>query len=108
VTIKHQVEDFLSYVNRKTQGLCNKLTEKIDETQVDLQAIRTSINMQTKSLLEIITGIRENLPEELGLMIKGEAQMTKTLKDTMRRGLTAKIAEVEAQAKCERGTGTGM
>jgi hypothetical protein len=33
--------------------------------------------------------------------------MTKTLIDTMWRGLEAKMAEVEAQAKRGRGTGTG-
>jgi hypothetical protein len=58
-----------------------------------------------KSLLATITHTREHLHEELGLMIQGKAQMTKTLMDATRRGLGAKIAEVEA--KCGRGTGTG-
>jgi hypothetical protein len=40
-------------------------------------------------------------------MIQGEAQMMKTLTDTMRRGLEAKRAEDKAQAMCGRGTGTG-
>jgi hypothetical protein len=35
-TIKHWVEDILSRVEQKTQGLYKELTEKIDETQVDL------------------------------------------------------------------------
>jgi hypothetical protein len=83
-TIKHQVEDVLSCVDQKTQGLCKELTENIDETQVDLQATRTSVDMRTKSLLETITDTREHLREELGLMIQGEAQMTKTLTDTKR------------------------
>jgi signal transduction protein with GAF and PtsI domain len=74
---------------------------------VDLQAIRTSLNTRTKSLLEVKKDTREHLHEEFGLMIQDEAQMTNTLKDTMRQGLTAKIAVVEAQAKCKRGTGTG-
>jgi hypothetical protein len=106
-TIKHQVEDFLSCVEGKTQVLCKELTEKIDGTQVDLQAIRTSVDTRTKSLLEIITDKREHLHEELSLMVQGEAQMTKTLKDTTWRGLMAKVAEVEARAKCKRETGTG-
>lgn len=50
---------------KKTQGLHKELTEKIDETQVDLQAIRTSVDMQTQSLQETITDIREHLHEEL-------------------------------------------
>jgi hypothetical protein len=37
------------------QALRKKLTEKIDETQVDLQAIRASIDTQTRSLLETVT-----------------------------------------------------
>jgi hypothetical protein len=35
-TIKHRVEDVLSCVDQKTQGLRKELTEKIDQTQVDL------------------------------------------------------------------------
>jgi hypothetical protein len=64
------------------QGIHKELTEKIDETQVCLQAMRTSIDMQTKSLLGAITYTREHLYGELGLMIQGKAQMTKTLIDT--------------------------
>lgn len=41
--IKHWVEDVLSCVNQKMQGLRKELTEKIVETQVDLQAVKTSI-----------------------------------------------------------------
>jgi flagellar biosynthesis chaperone FliJ len=48
-TIKHQVEDILSYVDQKSQGLFKELTEKIDETQVNLQTIRTSVDMQRSS-----------------------------------------------------------
>jgi hypothetical protein len=43
---------------------------------VDLQAIRTSVDMRIKSLLETITDTREHLREKLGLMIQGKAQMT--------------------------------
>jgi hypothetical protein len=35
-TIKRRVEDVLSCIDQKTQGLRKELTEKIDETQVDL------------------------------------------------------------------------
>jgi uncharacterized membrane-anchored protein YjiN (DUF445 family) len=70
-TIKHWVEDVLSCVDQKIQGLHKELTETIYETQVDLQAIRTSVDMQTESLLEAITNTREHLHKELGLMILG-------------------------------------
>jgi hypothetical protein len=35
-TIKHRVEDVLSCVEQKMQGIRKELTKKIDETQVDL------------------------------------------------------------------------
>jgi 2-hydroxy-3-keto-5-methylthiopentenyl-1-phosphate phosphatase len=65
--IKQQLEDAVSCVNQKTQGLHKELTEKIDETQVDLQAIRSSVDMRTKSLLETITDTQEHIHKELGV-----------------------------------------
>jgi hypothetical protein len=35
-TIKYRVEDVLACVDQKTQGLHKELTEKINETHVDL------------------------------------------------------------------------
>jgi hypothetical protein len=49
------VEDALSYVNQKMQGLNKELTENIEETQVDLQAVKTSFGMGTRSLQGDIT-----------------------------------------------------
>jgi hypothetical protein len=49
-TVKHRVDDVLSCVDQKTQGLPKELCEKIDETQ-DLQAVRASLDTRTKSLL---------------------------------------------------------
>jgi hypothetical protein len=40
-TVKHRVKDLLSCVNQKMQGINRELTENIDETHVDLQAIKT-------------------------------------------------------------------
>jgi hypothetical protein len=34
--------------------------------------------------------------------------MTKTLIDNTQQGFKAKVPEVEAQAECRRGTGTGL
>lgn len=42
-TVKHLVEDFLAYVGQRTQGLLKELIEKIDETQVDLQAVKNPL-----------------------------------------------------------------
>jgi hypothetical protein len=63
-TIKHRMEDVPSYVVQKTQGLRRVLTEKIDETQVDLQAMRTFVDTRTKSGLETVTDPREHLHEK--------------------------------------------
>jgi predicted nucleic acid-binding Zn-ribbon protein len=66
---------------KRCQGLHKELTEKIDETQVGLQAIRTSIDMQTKSLLETITDMREHLHEELQV----KTQIMKAMTEATRR-----------------------
>jgi hypothetical protein len=58
-TIKHRVEDVLSCVDQKMKGLRKELTQKTDETQVDSEAIRTSVDTRTNSLLETITDTRE-------------------------------------------------
>jgi hypothetical protein len=58
-TIK-QVEDALSCVDQKTQGLCKGLTEKTTEPQVDLQAVKTSINTWTGSLEGNITVVKKD------------------------------------------------
>jgi ElaB/YqjD/DUF883 family membrane-anchored ribosome-binding protein len=97
-TIKYRVEEVLSRADQKKQGLRKEMTEKTDETQVDVQAARTYVYTRTKSLLERITDARENPHEVLGFMIQGEAQITKILIDTTRGGLEAKIAEVEVRA----------
>jgi hypothetical protein len=81
-----------------------ELTKKIDESQVDLHAIRMSVDTRTKSLLETVTDTREYLHEETDLTIQGMAQMMKTVIDTTRQGPKAKIVEVEAGA--EHGIGT--
>jgi ElaB/YqjD/DUF883 family membrane-anchored ribosome-binding protein len=46
-TIKHRLEDVLACVDQRTQGLCKELKQKIDETKVDLQAVKTSIDTWT-------------------------------------------------------------
>jgi hypothetical protein len=84
-TIKHRVEDDLSCVDQKKQGLHKELTEKIVETQVDLQAVKTSIDTWTGSLKGDITNrkknfhkatanIRNGLHEELDIKFQVEAR----------------------------------
>jgi ElaB/YqjD/DUF883 family membrane-anchored ribosome-binding protein len=75
-SIKHLMEDVLLCVHQKTQSLRKELTKVVNETQVDLEVTRTSVDTRTKSLLETITDTRKHLHEELGLMIEGETQMT--------------------------------
>jgi hypothetical protein len=57
-TIKHSAEDVLLCVDQKTQGLCKELAEKIEDTQVDLQAVKVSLNTQMKSLQETVADKR--------------------------------------------------
>jgi transcriptional regulator NrdR family protein len=63
-TIKHWVEDVLSCVDQKTQDLHKELNEKIDETWVDFQAVKMSLDTWN------------DLHEELGVMLQVEAQTT--------------------------------
>jgi hypothetical protein len=48
--IKHWVEDVLSCVDQKMQGLNKELTENIVETQVDLWAVKMSFDTWSGSL----------------------------------------------------------
>jgi hypothetical protein len=68
----------------------------------------TSVDTRTKSLLETIKDTREHLHEELGLIIQGETNMTKTLTaNTTRRALEVKRAEADAWAESGKEIGTG-
>jgi RNase adaptor protein for sRNA GlmZ degradation len=58
------VGDALSYVDQKTQGLRKKLIEKIHETQVDLQAVKISLDMRRRSLQETLADTKNDLHEE--------------------------------------------
>lgn len=48
-TAKHWLEDVLSYVSQKTQGLSKELTEKNDEMLVDLKAVNTSLDTRNRA-----------------------------------------------------------
>jgi hypothetical protein len=52
------------------QDFCKEFTEKIDETQVNLQAVKTSIDTWTGSLKGDIASTKK----ELDLMFQVEAQ----------------------------------
>jgi hypothetical protein len=60
--IKHRMEDVL---------LCRpkELTKKFDETQVDLQTVKTSLVMQMKNLQETLADMRNDLHEEISLTL---------------------------------------
>jgi hypothetical protein len=96
-------------VDQKAYASARNLPRNIDVTQVDLQAKRTSVDTRTKNHLETITDTRKYLHRDLGLMIQVETQMAKTLIDTTRRGLEAKITKAGALAErgCCQRTGTG-
>jgi hypothetical protein len=101
------VEDALSCVEPKKQGLRKELTEKIVEIQ-DLQATRTFVNTPTKRLVETVTDTREHFHDDLGLMIHDETQITKILIVTTWREFEDKIAEDLTRAERRKGTISGL
>jgi hypothetical protein len=105
--IKHRVEEILSCVNQKMQGLCEELTEKIGETQVVLQAVRMSHDTWTKTLADT----KNNLHEEAWIMkveIRGNEERMKAKIEATRHEFRTHLKEVEARTECGRGTGTGV
>jgi uncharacterized membrane protein len=118
------------HVNRRTQGLFKQLHEKIDETHVDLQEVRMSIDMYMRSPMDNMTqtkkdfhaaivNTRNNLHEELSLMLHVKAQTMKAERRIDQERMEAKIKatlgefqtqlkETEARAEHKRGKGTGV
>jgi hypothetical protein len=64
--------------------------------------------MWTKSLQENVVDMRKDLHEELSLMLQVKAQTTKALIQAIWHKFQTQLKEVEAQAECGRGTGSGM
>jgi hypothetical protein len=48
--------------------------------QADLRAVKTSLDMRTKTLQESLADTRNDLQEELGLMFQDEARTTNSLR----------------------------
>jgi hypothetical protein len=114
-TIKHWVEDILSCVNQETQGLRWELTKKIDETQVDFQAVKTSLYMWMKSLQETLADTRNDLHKQLSLMLQVKAQTMKAEirinQERMETEIVATCLNFQTQLKAVedgKGTGTGV
>jgi hypothetical protein len=110
-TIKHLVEGAVSCVDQETQSLRKEPTEKIHETQVVLQTIKTSFDTRRKDLLEAITDTREHLQTEFDLF----QEKTRTIRDTIitsqgnvEAKMEANCSELQSQldevaARAERG-----
>jgi hypothetical protein len=60
--MKHRGEDVLACVDQRTQALRKERIEKIDGTQVDVQALKTSLDKRTKSLQENLADTRKEGP----------------------------------------------
>jgi chromosome segregation ATPase len=105
-TVKHRVKDVLGCVDQRTQGL-KELNKKIDEMQVDLHAVKTSLDTWTKSLQETLADTRKDLHGELSFMFQVEAQALKTLIEATQCEFQMQLKEVKAQVRHGRGTGTG-
>lgn len=59
------MQDFVSCVDQMMQGHRKELNDMIDETQVDIQAVKTSLDTWTKYLQETITEPGNDLHEML-------------------------------------------
>jgi hypothetical protein len=125
-TIKHSVEVVLSCVDRKMHGLRKELTEKIDETLVDLQAVKAFIDTWIGRLKGDITdtktdfhkateNTRDDLHEELDSMFRVEAEIIHAeisiKKEIMEAKIEATLHEYQALLKevgvvAGRGRGT--
>jgi hypothetical protein len=99
------MEDVLSCVDQKMQGLFKELNEKVDETQLDLQAVKTSLDTWRKNHQESLADTRKDLHEELGLMFQVEVKTVKALLETTQQKFQSQLDKVEARAEWGRGTG---
>jgi hypothetical protein len=92
----------MTHVNHVTQSLQKEMIEGTENTQVDSETVKTSLDTRTKFLVESISDIRKGVHEELSLMFQVEAQTTKALIDANRREFQSQLEEIEAKA--ERGS----
>jgi hypothetical protein len=59
-TVGHQIENVVTRVNHETRSLQKELSEKIDKTQVELQAAEVSLGAQARKPQEDLATIRSN------------------------------------------------
>jgi pyrimidine operon attenuation protein/uracil phosphoribosyltransferase len=69
-TMKHWVEDELVCVDQRTQCLYKELNEKINETQVVLQAVKKSLDSRKKNLQKSLADARKDVQGKLSLMFQ--------------------------------------
>jgi hypothetical protein len=96
--LKHHRKDVHVCVDPRTLGFRKELDKKFEETQVDLETVKTT---RTKSLLETTADTRKDLHEKLGLMIQIETQTTRTLVKDTRGELRMQLEQVEARDACK-------
>jgi DNA anti-recombination protein RmuC len=84
-TIEHRTQNVMTHVNHVTQSLQKEMIEGIENTQGDLETVKTSLDTRTKFLVESISDTRKGLHEELSLMFQVEGQTTKALTEANRR-----------------------
>jgi hypothetical protein len=96
-----------SCLYRKAQGLSKELTMKIDETQVELQAVKTSFDTQMKSLADMRNDFHKVLQTTKADIRINQERMEAKIEATGHE-FQKQLKEVEAGAKHGRGTGTSM
>jgi hypothetical protein len=71
------VQDWFQNNSQEMQELHKQLAEEVDEIWMDLQAVKTSFDTQNSSLQETLADTRNNLHEDLGLMLQVQAETMK-------------------------------
>jgi hypothetical protein len=106
-TIKRKVEDFLSCIEHMTHCLRKEMTEKTDETQVNLRAEKESLDTRTKILQETLTDTKNDFHEEARKMkaeIRINQERMEVNIEVTRRNFQTQLKDAEAGT--ERGIAT--
>jgi translation initiation factor 2 alpha subunit (eIF-2alpha) len=65
--IRQRVENVMTSVNRETKEIQKRLTERIENTQVELQAAEVSVDTQARKLQENLEDIRADFITNLAM-----------------------------------------
>jgi hypothetical protein len=108
-TIGQRMENVMTEINQKTEGLCTELYE----TQKDLQVTKTSLNTQRNDLMETIRDTKEYLQLKLTSFKDNTQNLINSKQDTMEAKIESTRLEFQSQleevmARAELGRRQGV